>query len=90
MEQYITNPWMSALIVLITQILFIYLRTINVVHISQGKRLEAIISGMGIGIFWLVTMALGANAVLKLQWQPIIAHLIGGAVGTYWGFNNKK
>lgn len=90
MEQYIINPWTTALVVLITQIAFIYLRTINVVHISKGKRTAAIISGMGIGVFWLVTMSLGANAVMKLQWQPIAAHLIGGALGTYWGFENKK
>ncbi len=90
MENIIDNPWLGALIVLITQIIFIYCRTLNVMYVAEKKVLASIITGNLIGIAWLVSIAVGANAVMSLQWQPILAHLIGGTLGTYWGFKTRR
>jgi hypothetical protein len=90
MIEIISNPWYSAMIVLITQIGFIYLRTINVIFTATKKMIPSIVTGMGIGMFWLIGIAIGADAILQLKWQPIIAHLLGGAIGTYYGIKSKR
>lgn len=89
MEHIINNPWLGAIVVLITQIIFIYCRTLNVIYVSEKKVLPSILTGNLIGIAWLVSIAVGANAIMTLQWQPILAHLIGGTLGTYWGFKTR-
>ena len=68
---------------------FIYLRTINVIYTAELKVKPAIISGAGIGLAWLVSMAIGANSILEGEILPIIAYLIGAALGTYWGITRE-
>lgn len=90
MEQIINNAWLASLVVLITQIIFIYFRTLNVMYTAERKILASIITGNLIGMAWLISIAVGANAIMNLQWQPILAHLVGGTLGAYWGFLTKK
>jgi hypothetical protein len=71
--------------VLVSQIIFIYLRTINVIYTSERRMIPAIISGNGIGLAWLVSMAIGGNSILHGEILPIFSFLIGGSLGTYWG-----
>lgn len=86
----LTNPWWAGLIVLITQIVFLYFRTLNVMYVADRKVLASIITGNAIGIAWLISIAIGANAIMNLQWQPVLGHIIGGTLGTLWGFKTKK
>ena len=90
LKELISDPWTAAFIVLINQIIFIYCRTLNVMYVSEKKVLAAIVSGNLIGIAWLISIAIGASAIMSLQWQPILTHLIGGSLGTYWGFKTRK
>lgn len=89
MSEIVNNPWWAGLVVLITQIVFIYCRTINVIYVAEKKMIPAILSGNAIGIVWLISIAIGANAIMNLQWQPVAAHIIGGTVGTYYGLRRK-
>ena len=89
MDEILSNPYYSALVVLISQIIFIYLRTINVIYTAEMKVRPAIISGAGIGLAWLVSMAIGADSIMKGQFLPILSFLIGGALGTYWGIRKE-
>lgn len=90
MEQILINPWYAGLAVLITQIIFLYFRTLNVMYTSERKILASILTGNAIGIAWLISIAIGANAIMELQWQPILGHIIGGSLGTLWGFKTNK
>lgn len=90
METIANNPWLAAIVVFITQIIFIYFRTLNVMYTAEKKILASIVTGNIIGISWLIAIAIGANAVLNLQWQPVTAHLLGGTLGAYWGFKTRK
>lgn len=89
MEEILNNQYYSALVVLISQIVFIYLRTINVIYTAEKKVMPAIISGAGIGIAWLISMSIGIESVMKGEVLPIIAFIGGGALGTYWGIKLK-
>jgi hypothetical protein len=90
MEQITNTPWLAALVVFITQVIFLFFRTLNVMYTAEKKILPSILTGNMIGMAWLISIAIGANAIMELQWQPILGHIIGGTLGTYWGFINKK
>jgi len=86
MDKILENPWLGGLIVLFTQVVFLFFRTLNVIYTAERKVLKSIVTGNIIGITWLVSIAIGANAILTLQWQPIVGHLIGGTIGVFLGF----
>ena len=67
METIINNPWYAGVVVLITQIIFIYFRTLNVVYVAEKNILASIITGNAIGITWLISIAIGANSILNLE-----------------------
>jgi len=84
------NVWMISGIIFVTQIFFIYFRTLNMIHTADKDWKKAILSGWGVGITWLVTISLGVTAMINLQWQPVMAFLIAGAIGTYIGIITTK
>lgn len=89
MKEIIANPYLSSFVVLISQIVFIYLRTINVIYTSERRMIPAIISGNGIGLAWLVSISIGGNSIMHGEFLPILAYLIGGTLGTYWGIKKE-
>jgi uncharacterized protein YebE (UPF0316 family) len=90
MKEILSNPYLSALVVLMSQIIFIYLRTINVIYTAERRLLPAILSGNGIGLAWLVSMSIGADSIMKGELVPIIAFLLGGTLGTYLGIKKES
>ena len=92
-KELVGDPWISAVIVLVTQIMFLYLRTINVIYTTERKLWPTIISNTGVSISWLLSVGISTNSMLTGEWQPILAFLIGGAIGSYLGIkkeSNKK
>lgn len=89
-KELLLNPWYAAIIVFFTQILMLYFRTINIFYTTQQNMFGAIWSNNANGISWLLSMTIGMNSMLNGQWQPIVAYLIGGSVGTYWGIKREK
>jgi hypothetical protein len=89
MKEILANPYLSALVVLVSQIIFIYLRTINVIYTAERRMIPAILSGNGIGLAWLVSLAIGGNSIMHGEILPILAFLIGGTLGTYWGLKKE-
>lgn len=73
------------IIVFISQTVFLWFRTLNVVYTSKLMIIPSILTGIGIGLSWLIAVAIGVNSVLELQILPIIGHIAGGALGTYMG-----
>jgi len=86
MNDLIINPWTSAIIIFILQMVFILFRTINVIYTAEKKVLASILTGNIIGVCWLASIFLGIDAIMNLLWQPIVAYFIGGSLGQYLGF----
>lgn len=42
-------------------------------------------TSIGLSVTWLVAMSIGVNSALTGSIPPIIAFLLGNALGTYWG-----
>jgi len=90
MFQYVTNLWYIALVVMVTQFMFLYLRTISIIYIAERKTIKAVLSGVLTGVTWLLSITLSINAINNLEWQPIMGYLIGGALGTYFAMTIKN
>ena len=90
MDQVIQNPWLSALVVLVTQIVFLYARTLNVMYTAERKLVAALISGNIIGIAWLISISVGVSAIMNMQWQPVMGHILGGSIGVIMAFKSRK
>ena len=93
-KELLANPWYSAVLVFFTQILMLYFRTVNIFYTTQTNIFGAIWSNNANAVMWLLSMTIGMNSMLNGQWQPILAYMIGGSLGTYWGIlhesKNKK
>jgi len=91
MIEFINNPWYVALLVMITQFIFLYLRTLNVIYVAEKLVIPALITGTLISACWLITVTFSMNAMINLHWQPIAGYLIGGLLGTWRALlYNKK
>ena len=90
MEDYLNDPWMSAGIVFVAQILFLFFRTLNLKYIADSNVLMSIVTGNGIGVSWLISTTMGVNSISMMSWPPIAAFLIGGSIGTYVGIISKN
>lgn len=89
-EELDLAPWQLAIIVFVSQTLFLWFRTLNVVYTARIEVVPAVLTGLGIGVFWLVAMTIGVDSVLKMSPLPIVAHLTGGALGTVIGLYKEK
>ncbi len=88
-SELIQNPWFAALIVFVTQIAFLYLRTINVIYTTEKRVWPTILSNMGVSISWLLSVSISLNSLTSGSWQPILAFLLGGTIGTYLGIKKE-
>lgn len=84
------NPWLASGIIFITQVGFIYIRTINMIHTAQKLLWKSIFSGCGVGITWLLGITLSVSSMINFQWQPLVVFLLAGAVATYIGIKTSK
>jgi len=90
METILNNEWLSALTIFFTQIVFIYLRTLNVIYTTERRILPTVLTGNGIGLAWLIVVSVGANSIVNGNLLTIIAFLLGGTLGAYWGLKQEK
>lgn len=88
--KFIDDPIISSIAILISQICFVYLRTLNVIYTSQKKMIKSIVTGNGLSLSWLFSVVLGTHSIINGEVLPIIAFLIGGTIGTYLGIKNER
>ena len=77
------SPLGQSAVVLVSQIAFIYLRTVNVQAIARNQTTEAIISGWAVGVTGLLSLAIGVNSILEASYIPVLFYLVGGGIGTF-------
>ncbi len=87
--EYLTVE-LQALIVFVSEIVFLYLKTINVKAISEGSVGKAIVSNTGVSICWVVGVTISINSILNGHFLPIVAFLVGGAIGTALAMKKKR
>lgn len=65
------------------------MRTINVIYTTEKRVWPTIISNLGISVTWLLSVGITTKSILDGSWQPILAYLIGGTIGTYFGIKKN-
>lgn len=90
LDYILESPWLAAIVILLAQLTFMYLRTINVIYTSERRLKPTIISGIGLDISWLISMSIGLTSVMTGEWQPILAFLMGASLGRYWGIKQER
>ena len=90
MRELMNNPYWSSIIVFTSQIVFIYLRTLNMIYTADRKIWPSIITGAGVGFLTLISFSIGIKSVLSGDIIPIAVFLAGGAVGTYLGIKQNE
>lgn len=89
-KELLANPWHAAVIIFITQILMLYMRTKNIAYTIKHDIFGAIWTNNAFAGAWLFSTTIGLNSMISGQWQPIVAFLLGGSLGTYWGIIKDK
>lgn len=81
----------------LTQLVFIYFRTLNVRYVATGNKWGAVLTGTMVHWAWLVGIAIGVASLTdiivnwRLDYLPvIIASTVAGGLGTWWGMYRKK
>ena len=89
-KEILDNPYWASIIVFISQLVFIYFRTLNVIYTAERKIWPAILTGNAVGLSILLSFSIGTKSVLNGQPIPIILFLLGGSIGTYWGIKQNE
>jgi hypothetical protein len=90
LKEILENPWVASLVVFTIQILMLYMRTKNIAYTIKHNIFGAIWTNNAFAVAWLFSTTIGLNSMISGQWQPIVAFLLGGSLGTYWGVKKDK
>lgn len=98
MEELLKYPLLLTSFVFFAQLLFIYLRTLNVIYTTDGKIIKTVVTGMVMSFVWLVSTSIGLNSAIEAITSifngtkfnselilPLIGYLGGGGLGVYLG-----
>jgi hypothetical protein len=79
----------QGVIIFISNLLFIYFRTRNVMYNAKLDRFGVFYSGIAVHITWLCSTSLGVNAMLHGNYILVVLSLAGGLLGADWAITNK-
>jgi uncharacterized protein YebE (UPF0316 family) len=88
-KEIIENDWYVSIIVFVTQIAFLYFRTVNVIYTTKHNMIGAILTNIGTSITWIVSTGFSMNSFITGSWLPIVSFVLGGIIGTYYGVKKE-
>lgn len=83
------NIWIQAIIISVTQFIFIYYRTVNVNANIEKDRFKLFWSGAVVHVTWLTSTAIGVNAVIDGNYILVLFSLLSGCAGADLGLHEK-
>ena len=81
---------MEKVILILSQLIFSYARTVNVIHNSKGLMIPSLISGTVVKITWLLSTYLGVNALITKDYLSVLLYLLAGVLGDYLALKSRK
>jgi hypothetical protein len=81
---------MEKIILILSQLLFSYARTINVIHNSRGLMIPSLVSGTVVKITWLISTYLGVNSLITKDYISVVLYLLAGILGDYLAIKFRK
>jgi len=80
---------MTTMIIFSSQLLLVFFKHLTVRAVSNHNVIKSMIYTSLIQISWLVSSALGIDALLNHNWIDVMAYIVGGVLGTYLNFKIK-
>lgn len=77
------------ILVFVFQIIFEFLRTLNVRYTSRDMVFATVLTGFFVKITWLVTTYLGVSSLIEGDYFTASMYVIGGVIGNYASFKVK-
>ena len=90
MDAILNNVCLSSLFVLITQLLFMFFRTINIIHTTNGDIMRSALSNLATTIIALLGTSVGIKSVLEGEWTVVVFYLIGSTIGQILGMKKLR
>jgi len=90
MEVILKNELFACIVVLVSQICFLFFRTLNTINVSKNNITGSILTEAATSFCRLLSLALGVNSVINGGIFVMITYIIGAMIGTYWGIKQKK
>ena len=90
MEAILKNEFLACVVVLLSQICFLFFRTLNTINVSKKNTIGSIATEAATSFFRLISLALGVNSVINGGIIVMATYIIGAMIGTYWGIKQKK
>jgi hypothetical protein len=75
--------------VFVSNLLFIYFRTLNVTYNATNNRFGVFWSGALVHVTWLVSTTIGVNALIEGNYILILASTTGGLLGADVAIMNR-
>jgi hypothetical protein len=67
--------------VLISQVLFVIFRTLNIQHTMTGTILKNVISNLALSSTWLMSISLGIKSIVEGNGWLTLTYLVSGCIG---------
>jgi hypothetical protein len=80
---------MVELIIFTTQLLLVFFKYIAIRAILKNSIFQTLVFTFFIQSCWLISSALGINALLNYEWLSVISYIAGGILGSYLQFKIK-
>jgi len=81
------------LLLIISNMLCIFTRTYNILHIAELKIFKSIISGTLLTLSWLMSTAIGMNALIngsgRDSWIVVSIYVVAGTLGQVLAMKHK-
>ena len=77
------NYTIQILLVLFSQLFLTASKTVHIKNIADNSILSAVVSSTTTQVMWLISSALGINAVLEGEWIILTAYVLGGILGVF-------
>jgi hypothetical protein len=81
---------MEKVVLVLSQLIFSYARTVNVIHNSKSLMIPSLISGTVVKITWLVSTYLGVNSLITKDYTSVVLYLLAGILGDYLAIKFRK
>ena len=83
------NIWLQVIILFVSQLVFIYFRTVNISAQIEHDRFKLLWSGLFVHITWLIGITIGVNALLEGTYWLVVVSWLGGALGADLGLKKQ-
>jgi len=80
---------MEIVILIISQLVFSFMRNLNVRYTSRDKVVMSLITSMAVKIAWLFILYIGVKSMIDRDYITIIVFIVSGVCGDFLSFKIK-